>query len=252
MDLTEAVLGTFNQLDKQIDLAFKKELLRESEIRQLCERAREALNEEKNVQSIKVPVTICGDIHGQFWDMIRLFKLCGWPPNTNYLFMGDIVDRGLYSLETATLLLLLKVRYRERIAILRGNHESRQLSQLYGFYDECIRKYGNSNVWKYFTETFDYLPLAAAVDDKIFCVHGGLSPNAETLDQINKIQRHIEIPSEGAACDLTWSDPEERSGWEASPRGFGHVFGADISEKFLHTNKLKLIARAHQLVMEVS
>ena len=251
MDLTETMLGSLSQLDNQIELAFKKEALKEGEIKHLCEKAKEVLNDEKNIQAIKVPVTICGDIHGQFWDMIRLFKLGGWPPDTNYLFMGDYVDRGLYSLETATLLLLLKIRYKERITILRGNHESRQITQVYGFYDECVRKYGSSNVWKYFTEVFDYLPLAATIEGKIFCVHGGLSPLIETLDHINTTERHIEIPNEGIVCDLLWSDPQEEKGWAASPRGVGYVFGDDISKQFLHVNGLELIARAHQLVMDV-
>lgn len=116
--------------------------------------------------------------------MKELFRIGGSPPETNYLFMGDYVDRGYYSVETVTLLVALKVRYRDRLTILRGNHESRQITQVYGFYDECLRKYGNANVWKQFTELFDYLPLTAVVEGQIFCLHGGLSPSIDTLDQI--------------------------------------------------------------------
>jgi len=106
----------------------------------------------------------------------------GQLPDTNYLFMGDYVDRGYHSVETLTLMLAFKVRYPDRITILRGNHESRQVTQVYGFYDECIKKYGNANVWKIFTDLFDFLPLTALVEGKIFCMHGGLSPTIDKID----------------------------------------------------------------------
>ena len=120
---------------------------------------------------------------------------------------------------------LLQVRFRERITILRGNHESRQITQVYGFYDECLRKYGNANVWKYFTDLFDYLPLTALVDGQIFCLHGGLSPSIDTLDHIRSLDRLQEVPHEGPMCDLLWSDPDDRGGWGISPRGAGYTFG---------------------------
>lgn len=174
------------------------------------------MTKESNVQEVKCPVTVCGDVHGQFHDLMELFRIGGKSPDTNYLFMGDYVDRGYYSVETVTLLvalkvsqifniifvyfyliyLILKVRYRERITILRGNHESRQITQVYGFYDECLRKYGNANVWKFFTDLFDYLPLTALVDEQIFCLHGGLSPSIDTLDHIRALDRMQEVPHE--------------------------------------------------------
>lgn len=156
---------------------------------------------------------------------MELFRIGGRSPDTNYLFMGDYVDRGYYSVETVTLLVALKVRYRERITILRGNHESRQITQVYGFYDECLRKYGNANVWKFFTDLFDYLPLTALVDGQIFCLHGGLSPSIDTLDHIRALDRIQEVPHEGPMCDLLWSDPDDRGGWGISPRGAGYTFG---------------------------
>lgn len=183
---------------------------------------------------------------------MELFKIGGKAPDTNYLFMGDYVDRGYYSVETVTLLVTLKVRYPTRIYLTRGNHESRQITQVYGFYDECMRKYGNSNVWKFFTDLFDFLPLTALVDNQIFCLHGGLSPSIETLDNIRMLDRFQEVPHEGPMCDLLWSDPEDRYGWGISPRGAGYIFGHDISEQFNHTNRLTMIARAHQLIMNVN
>uniref|UniRef100_A0A5F9DM35 Serine/threonine-protein phosphatase n=2 Tax=Oryctolagus cuniculus TaxID=9986 RepID=A0A5F9DM35_RABIT len=152
------------ELDQWVEQLNECKQLNENQVRTLCEKAKEILTKESNVQEVRCPVTVCGDVHGQFHDLMELFRIGGKSPDTNYLFMGDYVDRGYYSVETVTLLVALKVRYPERITILRGNHESRQITQVYGFYDECLRKYGNANVWKYFTDLFDYLPLTALVD----------------------------------------------------------------------------------------
>lgn len=211
---------------------------------------KELLLEESNVQPVSAPVTICGDIHGQFYDLIELFDQGGQMPTTSYIFMGDFVDRGYYSLETFTLLLVLKARWPDRITLLRGNHESRQITQVYGFYDECQQKYGSGNAWKYCTQVFDYLTLAALVDGRVLCVHGGLSPDIRTIDQIRTIPRNQEIPHEGAFCDLMWSDPEDVGTWKVSPRGAGWLFGALVTHEFVEVNHLELVARAHQLVQE--
>ncbi len=162
-------------------------------------------------------------------------------PKTNYLFMGDFVDRGYYSVETFLLLLALKVRYPDRITLIRGNHESRQITQVYGFYDECLRKYGSVNVWRYCCEIFDYLSLAAIIDDRIFCVHGGLSPTVNTLDQIRVIDRKQEVPHDGPMCDLLWSDPEDIVGWGLSPRGAGYLFGGDVTKEVCATKFILII-----------
>ena len=173
-----------SDLDRQIQQLSRCEYIKEGEVKALCNKAREIFIEESNVVKVDAPITVCGDIHGQFYDLIELFKVGGECPDTNYLFMGDFVDRGFYSVETFLLLLALKVRYPDRITLIRGNHESRQITQVYGFYDECIRKYGSVNVWRYCTEIFDYLALASTIDNKIFCVHGGLSPTINTLDDV--------------------------------------------------------------------
>jgi serine/threonine-protein phosphatase 4 catalytic subunit len=140
--------------------------------------------------------------------LIELFRIGGFIPDTNYVFMGDFVDRGYNSVETFLLLLALKVRYPDRITLIRGNHESRQITQVYGFYDECMRKYNSVNVWRYCTEVFDYLALAALIDTRVFCVHGGLSPVISNIDDIKAIDRKQEVPHDGPMCDLLWSDPD--------------------------------------------
>jgi serine/threonine-protein phosphatase 4 catalytic subunit len=242
---------TQSDLDRQIELLRRCEIIKESEVKALCQKAMEILMEESNVQRVDSPVTICGDIHGQFYDLKELFKVGAECPDTNYLFLGDFVDRGFYSVETFLLLLALKVRYPDRITLIRGNHESRQITQVYGFYDECLRKYGSVNVWRYCTEIFDYLSLSALIEDRILCVHGGLSPSINTLDQIRTLDRKQEVPHDGAMCDLLWSDPEDGiEGWGLSPRGAGYLFGGNVVDQFNYTNKLDLICRAHQLVME--
>ncbi|KAJ9604481.1 phosphoprotein phosphatase PP4 catalytic subunit [Cladophialophora chaetospira] len=152
-----------SDLDKAIAQLRACRPIPEPQVRELCYKARELLIEEGNVVTVDAPVTICGDIHGQFHDLMELFRVGGDVPDTNYLFMGDFVDRGFYSLESFLLLLCLKVRYPDRITLIRGNHESRQITTVYGFYDECIRKYGSANVWRYCCEVFDYLALGALI-----------------------------------------------------------------------------------------
>ena len=169
-------------VDKWISTVKGVNVLPERDLRILCEKVKEILIDESNVQPVSAPVTICGDIHGHFHDLLELFSKGGEIPNTRYIFMGDFVDRGYYSVETFQLLLCLKLKYPAHITLLRGNHETRQITTVYGFYDEIIRKYGNANPWKYCTDVFDYLSIGAVVEGKIFCIHGGLSPEIKTLD----------------------------------------------------------------------
>lgn len=260
------------ELDRCLELLYRGQLLPEATIEALCFKMKEMLVKESNVIHISTPVTVVGDMHGQFHDMLEMFRIGGRVPDTNYLFLGDYVDRGLYSVETIMLLITLKLRYPDRIHLLRGNHESRQITQSYGFYTECLNKYnGSSRVWQVITDVFDYLVLSCIIDDEIFCVHGGLSPNVQTIDQIRIIDRFREIPHDGAMADLVWSDPEETNindrspglndlndeflsetseHFQVSPRGAGYTFGRSVVEKFLQLNGMDRIYRAHQLCSE--
>jgi diadenosine tetraphosphatase ApaH/serine/threonine PP2A family protein phosphatase len=229
------------------------EILPLADLKQLLRMADEMLVEESNVQNVSSPVTICGDIHGQFPDLLQLFRIAGEiaaDKSMNYIFLGDLVDRGYNSVETLTFLLLLKVRFPEKITLIRGNHETRQVTSIYGFYDECNKKYSTPEVWKLCTDIFDCFPLAALVDGKGLCVHGGLSPELRAIDQFRLLNRRQEIPNDGPFSDLVWSDPENVEGWVVSQRGAGYLFGPKVTREFLYVNKLNLIARAHQLVQE--
>lgn len=237
-------------LDKWIEQVEKCEALSEQDMKKLCSLVKKILTEENNVTPVAAPVTVCGDIHGQFYDLLQLFNTGGKIPNTKYIFMGDYVDRGLHSLETITYLLLLKAKYPDCITLLRGNHETRQITAMYGFYDECQRKYGTSTVWKYCCDVFDCMTVAAVIDNRIMCIHAGLSPDIRLLDQIRTLDRRQEVPHEGPFCDLMWSDPENIEAWAVSPRGAGWLFGGRVVTEFNHVNKLELICRAHQLVQE--
>jgi serine/threonine-protein phosphatase PPG1 len=237
-------------IDKAIAQLHAGELLREEVVEMLCERAKDILAEESNVPSIPTPVSIVGDLHGQFPDLLEMFQIGGEVPDTNYLFLGDYVDRGAQSVETVSLLICLKCKYPNRITLLRGNHESRQITQVYGFHQEVLRKYNSVRVWNAVTSFFDFLPLAAVVGNKILAVHGGLSPSINTLDQLRVLNRFGEIPHEGPIADIFWSDPDpEKEGFLVSPRGAGYIFGHDVVLRFLYINNLEHIARAHQLCM---
>ncbi|KAL8654895.1 MAG: hypothetical protein Q9210_001221 [Variospora velana] len=166
----------------------------------------------------------------------------------NYLFLGDYVDRGKQSLETICLLLAYKIKYPENFFILRGNHECASINRIYGFYDECKRRY-NIKLWKTFTDCFNCLPIAAIIDEKIFTMHGGLSPDLNSMEQIRRVMRPTDIPDCGLLCDLLWSDPDKDiTGWSENDRGVSFTFGPDVVSRFLQKHDMDLICRAHQVV----
>lgn len=177
-----------------------------------------------------------------------MFEYGGYPPEANYLFLGDYVDRGKQSIETICLLLAYKVKYKENFFLLRGNHECASINRIYGFYDECKRRFG-VRVWKIFTDCFNCLPVAALIDEKILCMHGGLSPDLKNLDQIRNIARPVDVPEQGLLCDLLWADPDKDvEGWGENDRGVSYTFGADKVAEFLQKHDLDLICRAHQVM----
>ncbi|OQR89440.1 serine/threonine-protein phosphatase ppe1 [Thraustotheca clavata] len=196
--------------------------------------AKEHLANQPTLLDLPAPITICGDIHGQYSDLLTLMSL---DIGMRLLFLGDFVDRGSQSVETISFLLVRMIRYPESTYLIRGNHESRQTTSVYGFQTECNKKYDGDP--------------RAIVNNQLMAIHGGLSPAIHYLDQIRMINRVMEIPSDGPFADLVWSDPEPKtSGFHMSPRGAGFMFGGDIVEKFLHLNDLEHISRAHQLCME--
>lgn len=222
--------------------------LSENEINGLCNKSREIFINQPMLLQLEAPINIAGDVHGQYTDLLKLFDNGGYPPEANYLFLGDYVDRGKQSLETICLLLAYKIKYPENFFLLRGNHESASINRIYGFYDECQRRY-NIRVWKQFCDVFNCMPVIAIIDEKIICMHGGLSPDLHSLDQIHNVKRPTEVPDTGLLCDILWADPDnDVTGWEDSVRGVSYVFGADAVKGFLKKHELDLICRAHQVV----
>merc|ERR1719232_766808 len=223
----------------------KEVMLPERQITLLCHAARDIFISQPILLELEAPIKIVADVHGQYYDLLRLFEHGGFPPAANYLFLGDYVDRGKQSLETICLLLAYKIKYPENFFLLRGNHESPSICRIYGFYDECKRRY-NIRLWKTFTDCFNCLPVSALIDEKILCMHGGLSPELKDLDQIKNIMRPTDVPDTGLLCDLLWSDPER--GIEAygdNDRGVSFTFGEQVVRKFNEKHDIDLICRAH-------
>mmetsp|Transcript_10518 Transcript_10518/g.20192 ORF Transcript_10518/g.20192 Transcript_10518/m.20192 type:complete len:525 (-) Transcript_10518:250-1824(-) len=250
----------------------KAHLLKEGRIDEelfiyIVKEAGKILQSEPNILHLKYPITVCGDVHGQFFDLARLFNVGGDPGDTQYLFLGDYVDRGCFSTECVMLLFSMKIFYPKTFFMLRGNHECRQLTAFFNFKDECLYKY-SEKLYDTIMEAFDKLPLAAIVNDSFFCVHGGLSPDITTIEEISELNRFREIPRDGPMCDLLWSDPfeDDKNGKEANEddsdsdeeaaettwfgynktRQCSYVYGVEAVKQFLEENKMTSIIRAHE------
>ena len=178
------------------------------DIMQLSMNVIEIMKKEPNVLLVSEPVVVVGDIHGQYYDLVHLIEKSGDPQKINYVFLGDYVDRGIYSMETLTLLFAMKVAHPQNVFLLRGNHESRNMTEFFTFREEVLDKF-DTEMYDQILLTFNTMPLVAIVNEEYLCMHGGVSPNMKTLDEINEVDRFQEIPLQGLLCDILWSDPLE-------------------------------------------
>ena|SRR3990167_3082073 len=218
------------------------------EIFGIVAKAQEIFKSQPIFLELEAPIKICGDIHGQFNDLLKLFEYGGAPPAASYLFLGDYVDRGRHSLEVVILMFCYKIKYPENFFLLRGNHETEEVNKGYGFYDECKRRY-NVKTFNIFNQCFCWMPLSALVDNRILCMHGGLSPDLKSLDILHQFQRPLKIPDKGLACDLLWSDPsKETDTWAKSERGVSFTFGVKVLTEIIKKFDLDMVCRAHQVV----
>ena len=225
--------------------------IKEDECDYVIDKSYEIFQKEESLLKIKAPLYICGDIHGQYYDLLRVFDILNYPPQSTFLFLGDYVDRGKQSLECLLLLLCLKIQYPDKIFLLRGNHECEALNKIYGFYDECKRRL-SIKCFKKITNLFNMMPISALINENILCMHGGLSKDLQNIEQINKILRPTDIPNEGLLCDLLWSDPNESLTEDFGPneRNISVTFSKDYVKNFVEKNNLDLLCRAHQVVEE--
>jgi len=221
----------------------------------VCHAVREVFLQQPMLLEVPAPVRVCGDIHGQYYDLLRIFTLTGVPsPDNPYVFLGDYVDRGPHSVEVITLLFALKVKYPTALWLLRGNHESNDLNRIYGFWAECRDRF-SVKLWKTFGDCFNVMPIAGVIAQKIFCAHGGISPGlmapGSLAAVINAVPRPALIPRSGVMCDVLWSDPSRKVlGWAANDRGVSYTFSVKEVKGFLAAHDLELIVRAHEVVQD--
>ena len=217
-------------------------------LHQLTHEVFEKMDKKHPFVNIEPGVVVVGDIHGNIYDLLRIMNNNGYPPKTRYLFLGDYVDRGEYSVEVISFLLSMLVLFPEEITLLRGNHEFRSINSMYGFRSEIMTYYNDDELYKEFNDIFDYLPVAALVGTNIFAVHGGISDKMKYIQELNNIQFPI-TDDTGIIGDLVWSDPDKKIyGFADNPRGNGIKFGTYAFEDFLKMNSLTVVIRGHQCV----
>ncbi|CAE6339647.1 protein phosphatase 3, catalytic subunit [Rhizoctonia solani AG-1 IB] len=250
----------FSRVDpSKPDIAFlKNHFYREGRLTEeqalwIIERGTAILRAEPNLLEVDAPITVCGDVHGQYYDLMKLFEVGGNPADTRYLFLGDYVDRGYFSIECVLYLWSLKIWYPDTLFLLRGNHECRHLTDYFTFKLECKHKY-SERLYEAVMDSFCTLPLAAVMNKQFLCIHGGLSPELHTLDDLRSIDRFREPPTHGLMCDILWADPLEDFGSEKTTESFVHnhvrgcsyFFTYQAACTFLERNNLLSIIRAHE------
>lgn len=220
-------------------------------LHEICNYSQQVLNGTKALIYLESPVVVVGDIHGNLKDLLQILFIFGPPPSTPYLFLGDFVDRGKYSVSVIGLILAFKCKYPDKVFLLRGNHEFSHINHAYGFYAEVLRDYNSEELWNLFQTVFSYFPLAAIIHKSVFCVHGGLSP------YLNSVESLLDLPmpfstyfNNQMISDLVWSDPVDTvSGFQLNHRGSGQIFGPDVVANFLKSNNLKVMLRGHQCTL---
>lgn len=251
--ISETILSPFNKYFNKLCDEFEEfteniPIYDIQTLNSLCHNSIEVLKNRSSLLELTGPIIVVGDIHGNIKDLVKIFHIFGTPPNTKYLFLGDYVDRGAESIAVISLILAFLCLYPDSTYLIRGNHEFSHINRAYGFYEEIRKKYNNEELWLNFQQVFNWLPLAATINNLVFCVHGGLSPLMSSLDDIRKLQLPIANYLQNTMIsDLVWSDPNDAvQGFCLNHRGSGQIFGADTVETFLKNNKLALLVRAHQ------
>lgn len=215
----------------------------------ICETAAENFKRDDNMMRLEGKYIVVGDLHGHLMDLFRIFKHSGWPPQNKYLFLGDIVDRGEFSLETATLILLLKALYPEHVYMIRGNHEFPQLYLLGGFGEELRNTYKDFDVTPYFDMAFFDIPIGAIINKRYLCIHGGIGPRVNKINDIEMISRPLVDCADDISQTVLWSDPNPYvTGFQPSTRGCGYFFGEEECVQFADRNGIDMIVRGHECV----
>lgn len=247
--LADEVLDLYQPYLEESPLVLREPFVPLNLARAIGQEAVKVLHQDRTLLRLNGPIVVVGDIHGHLFDLYLILRRYGLPPEVNYLFLGDIVDRGEFSIQTVCLIMTLKVKYPKNVYIIRGNHEFRGPSKRGGFYSECEVIYPKTDIYEVYMRAFDQLPLAATINNRIFCIHGGLVPGFTSVEQLEQIQKLSCDDPEGFIAGLLWGDPaEDIDEFGPSKRGIGYSFGKKAVEKFLASSGMKMIVRGHECV----